>query len=548
MEEHREAVDAIRKKVESFNSRKIPFRIYHGSTNSTRPMNLNPEQVIDTSALSHVLSVSETNKTAIIQSNVAMDALVRETLRHGLIPAVVPDFTGITVGGSFAGTAAESSSFRFGCFDRIVNWVEIILPNGLITTASPDQNPDLFYGSVGALGTLGVTTLFEIQLVPSCAFVEMTYIPITNVRDALDTLENLRQEKKIMFLDGILFSAYSGIVMAGRLREHTPPNNNAESDLPVVRFSRAMDPWFCLHVHNKAKHTTNTHCIVCLWKDKIATPFEDSKDYKEPAMTELVPISDYLFRYDRGSFWMGCYGWDSLPLSFNRFSRWLLDCMFRTRTMYKLMHHSGQSQRFVIQDAAIPAENAEEFLEFVDKELKIYPLWLCPIKGESKAPLHTAKGYVSPPQNDQETPTIAPSSLINVGLWGVPNLGEKVYNDKNVNEFIDINRVIERKVQELGGLKWLYAQNYYTENEFWSGYNKEKYDELREKWHAKGLPSLWDKVKRESDGLKSVSVPKGILATIFGKDYLLGGKKNKEEEAKCVAGSSEDEPPLGLQK
>ncbi|CZR56798.1 related to 24-dehydrocholesterol reductase precursor [Phialocephala subalpina] len=521
MEEHRESVDVIRKKVESLNAHNVPFRIYHGSTNITRPMNLNADEIIDTSPLSKIISINKTKKTAIVQPNVSMDAFVRETLRSDLIPAVVPDFPGITVGGSFCGTAAESSSFKYGCFDRTVNWVEIVLPNGLITTASPDQNSDLFYRSVGAMGTLGVATLFEIQLISSSTYVEITYHSVTSIRDALIT---------------------------GRFKNYPPLKNNHDSGPPVVRLSRAKDPWFCLHVHKKAKHTPNTHCIICLWEDKIATPFDDSKGYEEPIMTELIKITDYLFRYDRGSFWMGCYGLDTLPLPFNRFTRWILDPMFRTRIMYKLMHHSGQSQKFIIQDAAIPVEKSEEFLEFADENLKLYPLWLCPVKGESKAPLHTMKGYISPPSNDQETPTIAPTALINVGLWGVPDLGERVYNDKNIDEFIKTNRGIERKVQELGGLKWLYAHNYYTEDEFWAVYDKKKYDELREKWHAKGVPSIWEKAKTHTEGFKSISVPKAILATMLGMDYLLGGKKDKKGETKFIAGSSGDESPVGLRK
>jgi hypothetical protein len=73
------------------------------------------------------------------------------------MPAVVPEFPGITAGGEFAGTAAESSSFRFGYFDKTVNNVEMILDNGDVVQASPVKNADLYFGSAGALGTLGTT-------------------------------------------------------------------------------------------------------------------------------------------------------------------------------------------------------------------------------------------------------------------------------------------------------------------------------------------------------------------------------------------------------
>jgi len=483
-------------------------------------MKLDPSRIIDTSTLSNVISIDRSKGVAIVEPNVPMDSFVQETIQHGFVPAVVPEFPGITVGGSYSGTAAESSSFKFGYFDRTVNWVEVVLPNGSITRASPTENPDLFYGAAGAMGTLGVTTLFEIQLVASDTYVETTYLPITSITDALGTLKRCGSDGSVSYLDAILFSAYSGVVVVGRLSSSASPDEKETSVLPVARFSRAKDPWFYLHAHNKVEHPLNTHCIVCLWNNEISSP-------KDPPMVELVPLYDYFFRYDRGSFWMGSYGWGSLPLPFNRFGRWALDRLFRTRTMYKAMHHSGQSQRFVIQDLAIPEEKALQFLDFVDKDLQIYPLWLCPIRGDSGVSLHTTKNYTSISAEDAALGCVAektPRTLINVGVWGIPQLGKKIYNANNFHEFIGINRDIERVVRELGGLKWLYAHNYYTEDEFWQTYDKEKYDALRERWNASGLPSIWDKVKREKEGWQPVNMPKAILLLMLGKDHLLGKK------------------------
>lgn len=59
-----------------------------------------------------------------------MDRLVEETLKYGLIPPVVMEFPGITVGGGYSGTSGESSSFKHGFFDRT-------LPVGHGTHAMP---------------------------------------------------------------------------------------------------------------------------------------------------------------------------------------------------------------------------------------------------------------------------------------------------------------------------------------------------------------------------------------------------------------------------
>jgi len=59
-----------------------------------------------------------------------------------------------TVGGGFAGTAGEISFFRYGFFDRTINWIEMVLANGEIIKASSSEHSDIFYGAASSFGTL----------------------------------------------------------------------------------------------------------------------------------------------------------------------------------------------------------------------------------------------------------------------------------------------------------------------------------------------------------------------------------------------------------
>jgi len=45
-------------------------------------------------------------------------------------------------------------------------------------------------------------------------------------------------------------------------------------------------------------------------------------------------------------------------------------------------------------------------------------------------------------------------------------------------------------------VKWLYAQVFCSEEEFWGRYDREEYEGLREKWGAGSLLSVWEKVRR----------------------------------------------------
>ena len=55
-------------------------------------------------------------------------------------------------------------------------------------------------------------------------------------------------------------------------------------------------------------------------------------------------------------------------------------------------------------------------------------------------------------------------------------------------------KLIEQKMLELNGLKFLYSKQQMTNDEFWSMYDKEYYDYIRSKYNIK-LPDLYTKIK-----------------------------------------------------
>lgn len=439
-----------------------PFRVYHGSTNATRVLAFKKSEMVDVSMLTRVLSVNKGKRTAIVEPNVPMDALVRETLKYGLVPPVVMEFPGITVGGGIQGGAGESSSFKWGCFNRIFNWYEMILANGEVVTVSPKKNADLFYGTAGSYGSLGVITTAEIQLVKATRYVEVSYIPVDGFDDVIKTISTRVQEGDYDFIDGIMFSKTNGVVIAGKLTDKLTSR--------VQRFTRAHDPWFYLHAEKISNNATE--------------------------VIESVPLTDYLFRYDRGGFWVGKHAFDMFGVAFTPFKRWLLDPMLHTRKLYQALQESGASQTHVVQDMAVPQAKAVEFMNYVDESIGTYPLWICPMKPDKDSPL--------------QANSIASSLVINIGIWGT--------EIKPYERFIEVSRALEKKLRSLKGKKWFYAQSYYTEKEFWSVYDKRTYDALRTKYHAQTLPDVYEKTKVKA--VYDVNFKRGLYRTLFGRAKL----------------------------
>ncbi|WQF86203.1 Putative FAD-binding domain, PCMH-type, FAD-binding, type PCMH, subdomain 2 [Colletotrichum destructivum] len=511
MERHQKTVSKIAAAVRSFFDRREPYRIFHGSTNSTRPFRR--DRFVDISALSNVLEVDKARRTALVEPNVPMDRLVESTLRHGLVPPVVMEFPGITAGGGYAGTAGESSSFKHGFFDDTINEVEVVLANGEVVRASRSERADLFHGAAGAVGTLGVTTMLELQLIEAKKYVKTTYRRTHSVAEAVETVQAETLNANNDYVDGILFSKDHGVVITGKLTDEIPEGSKPQT------FSGAWDPWFYMHV-----------------KDRTLAAGSGHSDAAAPVV-DFVPLAEYLFRYDRAGFWVGAAAFDYFKfVPFTRFTRWFLDDFLHTRMLYRALHGSGESARFVVQDLALPYKNAERFVDYTAESFNIWPLWLCPLKQTAPPTFHPHTGEVETlptatadgsSTSAGDSTVTAPKPMLNIGLWG--------WGPANPDEFVAKNRALEHKLRELGGMKWLYAHTYYTEDEFWQSYDRKWYDGLREKYSAMTLPTVYNKVKVDVEARKEElkswrnvvkSKPPigglyGIYKAIQSKDYHL---------------------------
>lgn len=423
---HRQIVSAVQRQVRAYYRTGQQARIYHGHTNSTRQA-LQGLPAVDISRLNRIIELNQAKRYVIVEPNVPLDKLLTATLKVELMPPEVSEFKGITVGGAILGGAGESSSFKYGCFHEDCLEYEIVLGNGQKLTLSAEQNADLFRGVASSCGSLGVITLVKLRLVPTTKFIRLEYHRV-NSFEAAHKLIMTKTKEKIDFIDGILFSKTSGLVLVGYYDE-TPQR-------PQAKFLGFKDEWFYLH----AQKIANNHAF-----------YEES-----------IPIRDYLFRYDRGAFWVGRFGCDYLHLPFKRWVRVVFAPLCTTRRLYRFLHGAGLSQRYFVQDICMPEQNIEQFLQFIDKTLKVYPLWLCPLKAESKYPL-------SP--NNLKTKLV-----INVGVWN------KL--DVPYNEYLRLNRQLESQVLDLGGRKVLYAHYYYPEKDFWEIYSRSSYEKLRTKYHA----------------------------------------------------------------
>ncbi len=407
--------------------------------------------------LRHLNSILEINPNRVLaEPGVTMAQLATATLAVGYLPKVLPEFKEITVAGAVMGAGLESSSFRFGQFNDTCTRYELLLASGERITAARHENADLYHGLSGSYGSLASLSLAEIDLMPAQPLVELRKEQHLTLESFLSGIADPRGAD---YLDGMKLPDGSFIIMRGWL---------TSTGTPTCRFSRIRDPWFCQHV------------------------------IKSPTTTDVIPIYDYLFRYDRGAFWMGQFAtrgrallryfleWrlesNDLPqrlhacfrkapphLSPALWHRLLLGRRMSSSELYRVLHSMPSeafARTFLVQDYYIPLSKLGDFIAGVDSAAGIAPLWFCPVRA---------------PDDDQPfSPHRSRSgeTFVNVGVYGVP---------RDTGSVLATTEKLEALCARLGGRKMLYGVNRYDERSFWSIYPREVYDSLREKWKAAGV-------------------------------------------------------------
>jgi FAD/FMN-containing dehydrogenase len=199
---------------------------------------------------------------------------------------------------------------------------------------------------------------------------------------------------------------------------------------------------------------------------------------------DYLTARDYLWRWDTDWFWCSKNLYAQHRLVRRLLGRRRLNSVFYTKVMRwnarvgltRLRDRVlGLHPESVIQDVDIPIEHAPEFLDFFLREVGILPVWVCPLRA------------ADPDAKWTLFPTRADTLYVNFGFWDVVRTREA----RPAGHF---NRLIERKVGELGGIKSLYSESYFPRDEFRTIYGGAAYDALKARYDPGGrLPDLYGK-------------------------------------------------------
>jgi decaprenylphospho-beta-D-ribofuranose 2-oxidase len=112
--------------------------------------------VLDMTGLSRICSIDPEQRLITAQAGATMAQLMDALARHDLTLPVVPGTRHVTLGGAIASDVHGKNHHRDGGLARHVLALTLCTPTGACLELSPEDDPELFYATLGGMGLTGV--------------------------------------------------------------------------------------------------------------------------------------------------------------------------------------------------------------------------------------------------------------------------------------------------------------------------------------------------------------------------------------------------------
>lgn len=121
-------------------------------------------QVLGLGHMDRYLAFDETTGTLTCEAGVSLARIIHDFAPRGWFPMITPGTRYVTIGGCIACDVHGKAHHAQGSFSNCVDSMRILLASGEVVEASRTQNEDLFWGTCGGMGLLGIVLSATIRL------------------------------------------------------------------------------------------------------------------------------------------------------------------------------------------------------------------------------------------------------------------------------------------------------------------------------------------------------------------------------------------------
>lgn len=406
-------------------------------------------------SLSGIYTIDCENMSANVGGMTRYDTLVDATLAHGLVPLVTPELVSITVGGAISGVGVESSSWKYGMVHNTVSDMSILLADGSVCETR--RGEQLFHAIPNSYGTLGYVLRATLKLMPATPYVQVQRIDVDNDTEfeaIFDAINDHCMSHQWLFVEAVIFS-------------------KTRACLLLAKFATLASA-------DKEKHNI---VLVDPRTDVFHKVLRNG-----PTKQFYMHTRDYLFRWDPDGFF-------STPdFLHQRLVRAVCRPLLRSDRLRALAKKldaiaalfvtkpSLDTHEEIVQDLGVSLPKGAPFVRWIDAQLDLYPIWLCPFTTRA---------------NDNSLLWRMPQGAAQSGLAVDVGIGfgvkKKLPPGQKPGHY---TRQVERELTRLNGVKGLYSDSYYGREEFWSTViDGETYDTLKRTYDPQNrFPTVYEKV------------------------------------------------------
>ncbi|CAL9155062.1 unnamed protein product [Musa hybrid cultivar] len=455
---------------------------------------------VDLSPFNNVLDVDRERMVVKVEPLVTMGQLSRITVPLNLALPVVSELNDLTVGGLINGYGIEGSSHIYGLFSDTLVSLEVVLADGKVVRATKDnEHSDLFYAIPWSQGTLGLLVSAEIKLIPVKEYMRLTYKPVRGSLGELaqayaDSFAPKGGDPKKMpdFVESLIFTPTEGVFMTGAYASEEEAKRKGNV---INRVGWWFKPWFYQHAETALKRGE---------------------------FVEYIPTREYYHRHTRSLFWEMKL---ILPFGDQWWFRWLMGWMMPPKISLMKITQGEAIRKYyhdmhVIQDMLLPMHKVADALEFLHREMEVYPIWLCPhrlFKLPVKTMVYPEPGFeLDPKQGD----TSFAQMFADIGVYYAPG---PVLRGEEFDGAEAVHRLEEWLIQN-HGFQPQYSVSELSEDNFWRMFDRELYDHCRRKYKAIG--TFMDVYYKSKKGKKTEKEVLEAEAAIAETEYAVAEKEN----------------------
>jgi Delta24-sterol reductase len=311
-------------------------------------------QLIPMMHLNHILEIDPENMTITCEPGVNMGQLTSVLCPQNLALKLQVEMESITIGGLSLGFGIETNSYLAGLFQETVLEYKLVTSSGDVITATPEDNPELFYAIPWSHGSLGFLLSVKVKLRKITQYVKVTYIPTYTAKDMAQkvTKYSTQENSPYDFIEGTQYTKEKGVL---QLTQFVEPPSTPEDKARVNGINFFWKPFYYK------------------W---VETFLEKGQDW------EIVPIKHFYHRFSRSIFWE-LEG--MIPFANHPIYRCLWGWLGAPEvSLLKLVQgpvvRKASVYAHVVQESIMPIRHLEEGFDKFDQWFGVYPLLVFPIR------------------------------------------------------------------------------------------------------------------------------------------------------------------------